>query len=362
MKKCFLQAVLSILLVIPFSDKTNSQSINKTLSSLSSEVAVKYTDPAVSAFRAALNSGWFSELPSSTNGLHIKLRLVGTGSTFSNSVRNFSTQGQFHFSSAQADKILEESGYSVNSGTDGKIYYSLKKYIMDRSWDVKIEGPTIIGSNQDYLKVEFPGKDIPLDVAGTTQYFTVNNYSVTVEEIKGFLNNLKFLPTPAIQLDISSLVGTGVSFRYFKGIDLENLGEINIFGLGLVHNVKYWLPGYFPLNLGVAFYYQKFNVGTIFQNTASKFGIYFSKDIGSVVSFSPYVGLSYESSNSHIKYSYEFESPAGEQKVNLAVNFDPMNTVALTLGSTIKVPVVSLNIDFKFAETQAASLGLGFGF
>ena len=48
--------------------------------------------------------------------------------------------------------------------------------------------------------------------------------------------------------------------------------------------------------------------------------------------------------------------------MNLAVNFDPMNTVALTLGSTIKVPVVSLNIDFKFAETQAASLGLGFGF
>ena len=358
MKKYFLQAVLSIILVIPFCDKSNSQSINKTLSSLSSEVAVKYTDPAVSAFRAALNSGWFSELPSSTNGLHIKLRLVGTGSTFSSSVRNFSMQGQFHFSSAQADNILEASGYS-----SGDYYYNdIKNYILEQTWNVKIEGPTIIGSNQDYLNVVFPGKNIPIDVAGTTQYFTVNSYSVTVEEIKGFLNNLKFLPTPAIQLDISSLVATGVSFRYFKGIDLENLGEINIFGLGLVHNVKYWLPGYFPLNLGVAFYYQKFNVGTIFQNTASKFGIYFSKDIGSVVSFSPYVGLSYESSNSHIKYSYEFESPAGEQKVNLAVNFDPMNTVALTLGSTIKVPVVSLNIDFKFAETQAASLGLGFGF
>ena len=358
MKKYFLQAVLSIILVIPFCDKSNSQSINKTLSSLSSEVAVKYTDPAVSAFRAALNSGWFSELPSSTNGLHIKLRLVGTGSTFSSSVRNFSMQGQFHFSSAQADNILEASGYS-----SGDYYYNdIKNYILEQTWNVKIEGPTIIGSNQDYLNVVFPGKNIPIDVAGTTQYFTVNSYSVTVEEIKGFLNNLKFLPTPAIQLDISSLVGTGVSFRYFKGIDLENLGEINIFGLGLVHNVKYWLPGYFPLNLGVAFYYQKFNVGTIFQNTASKFGIYFSKDIGSVVSFSPYVGLSYESSSSHIKYSYEFETPAGEQKVNLAVDFDPMNTFAITLGSAIKVPVVILNIDFKFAETQALSLGLGFGF
>jgi hypothetical protein len=359
MKKYFLQAVLSLLLVIPFCDKTNSQSINKTLSSLSSEVAVKYTDPAISAFRAALNSGWFSELPSSTNGLHIKLRLVGTGSTFSNSVRNFSTQGQFHFSSAQADKILEESGYS-----SGDNYYNdIKNYILEQTWNVKIEGPTIIGSNQDYLKVEFPGDNYLVELPdGSTTSFPIESSTVTVEEIKGFLNNLNFLPTPAIQLDISSLVGTGVSFRYFKGINLENLGEINIFGVGLVHNVKYWLPGYFPLNLGVAFYYQKFNVGTIFQNTASKFGLYFSKNIGSVISFSPYVGLSYESSSSHIKYSYEFETPAGEQKVNLAVDFDPMNTVALTLGSTIKVPVVSLNIDFKFAETQATSLGLGFGF
>jgi len=186
MKKYFLQSILSILLVISFSDKTNSQSINKTLSVLSSEVAVKYTDPAVSAFRAALNSGWFSELPSSTNGLHIKLRIVGTGSTFSSSVRNFSTQGKFHFSSTQADKILEASGYSK----DDYYYNDIKNYILEQTWNVKIEGPTIIGSNKDYLKVEFPGKDIPIDVAGTTQYLTVNSYSVSEEEVKGFLNNL----------------------------------------------------------------------------------------------------------------------------------------------------------------------------
>ena len=191
MKKYFLQSILSILLVIPFCDKTNSQSINKTLSVLSSEVAVKYTDPAVSAFRAALNSGWFSELPSSTNGLHIKIRIVGTGSTFSSSVRNFSTRGQFHFSSAQADKILEWSKYFP-----GDPYYDeMKSYILNKSWSVRIEGPTIIGSNKEYLKVEFPGDNYIVELPdGSTTSFPIESYTVTEEEVKGFLNNLEFLP------------------------------------------------------------------------------------------------------------------------------------------------------------------------
>jgi len=358
MKNLFLKSVFSIFIIFSLTSNTYSQSINQTLSSLSTDAAVKYTDPAVTAFRASLNSGWFSELPSPTNGIHVKLRFVAVGSMFSNNVRRFSTQGQFRFSSKQAGEILEESNYFP-----GDLYYDeMKSYIINKSWDVHIEGPTIIGSNNEYLMVEFPGDEIPVEVAGTTQYFTVDSYSVSEEEVKGFLNNLEFLPTPAVQLDLSSIYGTGISFRFFKGVNIENLGEINIWGIGLVHNIRYWLPESFPLNLGAAFYFQKFDLGTVFQNTASKFGLYFSKDIGSFITFSPYAGISYESSQSHIRYNYKFDTPTGSQDVNIVVNFDQLSTVAITLGAAVKFPVVSLNIDYKFAETATLALGLGFGF
>lgn len=361
MKKYFLQLVLPILLAFSFSGKVNSQSIDETLSVLSSDAAVKYSQPAVTAFGTNMNSGWFSGLPTATNGLHVKLRFVGIGSLFTTDARRFSSTGEFRFSSSQVDDILKAS--DITRAQYGSTYDQLKDYILNESWNVKIDGPTIIGSNDESLHVKFPGKDIPVELPdGSTQYYTVDTYSISVNEVTGFLNNLPLLPTPAIQLDISSIFGTGFSFRYFKGVNIEDLGEIDIFGVGLTHNVKYWLPESFPVNVGVAFYYQKFNLGTVFNNNSFKTGIYFGKDFGSFISISPYVGISYESSTTRIRYNYKFDTPTGVENVDVSVDYDPMNTVALTLGSTVNFPVVSLNFDFKFADTNAATVGLGFGF
>ncbi|MEJ2506269.1 MAG: hypothetical protein P8Y81_08390 [Ignavibacteriaceae bacterium] len=359
MKKIFSLTALSLLSILIANSKTNSQSISQTLSVLSSDAAVQYSEPAIKAFEAAMNTGWFSGLPSADNGFHLKLRIVGIGSVFSNDIRKFSTMGEFRFSSEQVDEILTGSGYSSSD----YFYNDIKNYILDRSWNVSIGGPTIIGSKDEYLKVKFPGGDIPVDLPnGSTEYYTVNDYSVTVQEVKGFLDNLSFLPTPALQLDFSSVLGTGLSFRYFNGINVENLGKIKIFGIGLVHNIKYWFQSSFPLNIGAAFYYQNFDVGSVFKNTATKVGVYFSKDIGTLIVFSPYTGISYESSTTRVNYNYKFDTPAGVQNVNIKVNYEPLNYVALTLGATIDFPVITLNFDFKFAETQAASIGLGFGF
>lgn len=360
MKNIFSLAAPLLLFILLLNNKTNSQSISQTLSVLSSDAAVQYSEPAIKAFEAAMNTGWFSGLPSADNGFHLKLRIVGIGSVFSNDVRNFSTMGEFRFSSKQVDEILNESGITEDNVIN---YKDIKNEILSQDWDVQIEGPTIIGSNDEYLHVKFPGiENVEIELPnGTKRNKQINGYTVTVQEVKGFLDNLSFLPTPAIQLDFSSVLGTGLSFRYFNGINVENLGKINILGIGLVHNIKYWLRSSFPLNIGAAFYYQNFDVGSVFKNTATKIGIYFSKDIGSFIVFSPYTGISYESSTTKVNYDYKFDTPAGVQDVKIKVNYEPLNYVALTLGATIDFPVVTLNFDFKFAETQAASIGLGFG-
>ena len=61
-----------------------------------------------------MNSGWFTGLPSSSNGIHAKLRVVGIGSFFSNNFRTFNYQGDLRFTSQQVDEILNASG--INQG------------------------------------------------------------------------------------------------------------------------------------------------------------------------------------------------------------------------------------------------------
>ena len=240
MKKYFLHSVLPVLLAFSFSGKINSQSLDETLSVLSSDAAVKYTEPAITAFGSGMNSGWFSGLPSATNELHIKLRFVATGSLFTDDSRRFSSMGNFRFSSQQVDDILEYSGITRSTVTENS-YNSIKNEILNEVWYVQIQGPTIVGSNEEYLQVVFPGKDnITVEYPnGSTQTKSVESYTVSVEQVTGFLNKLPLLPTPAIQLDLSSFYGTGISFRYFTGINIEDMGKIDIFGIGLAHNIKY---------------------------------------------------------------------------------------------------------------------------
>jgi hypothetical protein len=79
--KKFLVSALPVLFLT-----TNSfpQTIEETLSNISSGAVLKYTEPVINAFGSSMNSGWFTGLPSASNGIHAKVRIVGVGSFVSN--------------------------------------------------------------------------------------------------------------------------------------------------------------------------------------------------------------------------------------------------------------------------------------
>ena len=347
MKKVYV--ILSFLLS---SSGLFPQSIEETLSYLSSDAATEYSQPAITAFGSNMSSGWFTGLPStSTVGFHARLRFVGVGSLFTDDVRRFSTTGQFQYTSQQADDIL------IASGLDPSIipnYDAIKNELLNQVWDVRIDGPTITGSANEVVTVEFPGT--------TIQGIAINPYLAELPDVKGFLNNSDMLTTPAIQLDLSGFIGTGISVRYFSGVNIGNLGKINVWGAGFVHNINYWFEDPIPIDIGFGYYLQSFDVGDSFKNTASQLGLYISKTIGSVVSIVPYAGLTYESSKSKLDYDYRFDTPAGPQTVNLSIDYKGEDLVGLTVGTTIIFPVISLNFDFKVAQSQTGTIGIGFGF
>jgi len=351
MKKMVKIVTTSILVVLFSINNTFSQSIEETLSNISSGAVLKYSEPVIDAFGSSMNSGWFTGLPASSNGIHAKIRLVGVGSFFNDSYRTFSYTGQLRLTSEQVDEILISSGFDPGNV---QIYESIKNEILSREWEVNFDGPTITGNENEYLKVNFPGTVI--------QGQTIESYTLELTDVKGYLNNIDLLPSPALQLDLGSFAGTGVSVRYFRGINLYDMGIVDVWGAGIAHNLNYWLNESFPLEVGLGYYFQNFQVGDIFSNTASQYGFFISKKLGSRVSIEPYLGLTFETSSSEINYKYQFDSPVGSQELQLNVEYDGDQSTNLTIGTSINLAIFLINIDYKFGGTETGTVGVGFGF
>jgi hypothetical protein len=330
---------------------TFPQSIGETLSNLSSDAVLKYSEPVIGAFGSSMNSGWFTGLPSSSNGIHAKLRFVGVGSFFTDDLRTFSYEGNLRLTSAHVDEILISSGYNPNNIPN---YESLKNEILSRDWQVMFNGPTITGNYDDFLRVDFPSAEV--------QGYTIDQYTLELTDVRGYLDNIDIMPSPALQLDLGSLVGTGVSVRYFRGINLQDLGIVDIWGAGFTHNLNYWFVEALPIEIGFGYYFQDFRVGDIFKNTASQFGIFISKRLGGRISIEPYASLTYENSRSEIDYKYEFDSPAGRQELQLNIDYNGDQTVNIALGTSINLSIFVLNFDYKFGGTNTGTVGVGFGF
>ena len=342
---------LIIILLLSSTSRVFPQSIGETLSNLSSNAVLKYSEPVISAFGTSMNSGWFTGLPSTSNGIHAKMRFVAVGSFFTDDYRRFSYVGNLNLTSSQVDEILISSGYDPSTISD---YESIKNEILSRTWEVKFDGPTIIGKLDEHLQVEFPGTEI--------QGYNIESYTLEVTDVKGYLNNIDIMPSPALQLDLGSVIGTGVSVRYFRGINLQDLGIVNIWGAGIIHNFNYWFSDPLPIEIGFGYYFQNFKVGDIFTNTASQYGLFLSKRIGGRISIEPYAGLTYETSRSQIKYNYLFDSPAGQQELQLNIDYNGDSTVNLAIGTSINLSIFVLNFDYKFGGTNTGTAGVGFGF
>jgi len=156
--------------------KIFSQSIAETLSNLSSGAVLKYSEPVIDAFGSSMNSGWFTGLPSSSNGIHAKVRFVGVGSFFTDDLRRFSYVGNLRLTSSQVDEILISSGYDPGTIQN---YESLKGEILSRDWEVKFDGPTITGNIEEYLSVEFPEVEV--------QGYTIESHMFELTDVKGYL-------------------------------------------------------------------------------------------------------------------------------------------------------------------------------
>jgi len=282
------------------------------------------------------------------------------GSFFSDENKTFNTNGDFYFSSSQVDQILANS--NISSATIGQQNYTdLKNKIIATQFNVGFSGPTIIGKENEHLKINFPGKTIQ----SGQQTYTVDPYELEIKEVKGFLKDLKILPTAAVQLTVGTVAGTNVAIRYFPDVDLKDMGKFTFWGLGAIHNPGVWLKHPLPLDLGVGYFYQKMKVGDIFESSASQFGVYAGKTFGRTIAISPFAGFIVESSKTTVNYDYQSNQTVGGvqvPKTKIEFELEGENSAGFVLGFNLKLSVVNINADYKIAKTKTASAGVSFGF
>lgn len=347
----FVYIKLTILFLVFSCINIKAQSLEETLSHLSSNAANDYVFPVISAFGSNLNSGWVQKVPDAKIlGFDFNFKIIGMGSFFSDESKTFSRSETFRFTGQEVDRILFASNIDPNSQTGS----SIKSEMLSKDWTVIISGPTIIGSKNDKIHVEFPGANI--------QGQQVSNYIDSIAAVDGLLDNLPIFPSAAVQFTFGTVYGTALSIRFFPSVSIPNLGKVSFFGFGVLNNINMWLPNPLPLNLGVGLFYQKLTAGDIFKGTTFQYGVFASKTFGDIIAVTPYAGLTLETSSITTRYNYDFDTPYGPETVKIAFDASGENSVGLTLGTTFKLAIVNINVDYKIAKISTLNGGLSFGF
>ena len=326
-----------------------SQSLEETLSNLSSSAGSAYVEPIISAFGSNLNAGWVSAAPPASKfEFTLNVKFIALGSFFTDDQKRLNATGSFRYTADQVNSILANSGITQTSPS----YNALKTQMLSQDWEVQFTGPTIIGKDSERFHVFFEG-DQALGIAP---------YDLALEQVKGYLDEYPALPSVAAQLNVGTILGTQASFRWFPDMDIQELGKFSFFGFGLLHNPEVWLNDPLPVDIAAGFFTQSMKVGSIFESTATQYGVWVSKTFGSIISFSPYVGLTMETSKTEVAYDYVFSGPSGiEQTARIGFELEGENKTGVTVGAAIKLIFLDLTLDYKMAKTNTASVALSFG-
>ncbi|KAA3612960.1 MAG: hypothetical protein D8M58_11660 [Calditrichaeota bacterium] len=358
--KYIIQATCLLFISFSFAFSQEEGSLEETLQNLSADAAGSYLNPIGSGFGADLNAGWFHKAPQDEKfGFDLEVGFVFMGSQFPSDATHFSTQGNFKFSSAEAEQILSSDPNWAS--LPGSLQDEFKQILASQAFEVRMEGATIIGPEEDKITITFPGQTIT--EPNSQQQIIVEDQVVELPG-GGFkdLANLELLPMATPQLSIGTIYGTQATFRYLPDVPLnDDLGNFKYFGFGLQHNPAAWLPVPLPLDVSAGFFTQQLKIGKLFKTNTTAFGLNASKQFGfEALNVTPYAGFMLESSTMEVTYDFIVNSPSGPLTQEVNFEIEGKNTSRLTLGLSIRFLIINLNADYNIGKYNNVSVGINF--
>ncbi len=297
MEKLF-KLLVGSLLTLSISTSLQAQEIEDFLAKYTSENGSGYMQPFANAFGANLNSGFFHNAYIPKQGFRLQLGLVTTMALIKDEDKVFSATTDDFFTPEQT-----------------------------------VTAPTIFGS---------------------TEGVSVNGEGGTVYNFPGGLS-VDLLPLAVPQVTVGGLFGTEVLVRFFAADIGEDVGQLNLLGLGIRHSIDQYLPETFPVSLAVAYYWQTLSLENFVDNNTSFIAAQVSYRKGPLIL---YGGPGYESSSMEIEYTFE----SGDSTEDIVLDLDSNNSLRFTAGLALQLGPLYINTDYNIGNQNILSAGLGFTF
>jgi len=176
------------------------------------------------------------------------------------------------------------------------------------------------------------------------------------------------VPTPMVQLGLGLFKGTDLKLRFVPKIDFGD-GDFNLFGIGIMHDVKQHIPGIKLLPFDLSFFggYTSMRTNVVMSEAEQQSGIYevngltlqglISKKI-SVLTLYGGAGFNHVSSNMRVLGEFQLEDNTTlVDPIDLAYKF---SSPSFTAGFSLKLAVLALKVDYTVNEFSMLSAGIGF--
>lgn len=291
-----------------------------------------YLSPAFAGMGYAMNAGWYN-----TAKPH---KLLGFDVTFTSQFAMVpSSANYFSFNASAYDNVTLEN--PLNS--DSPLYGTNKL-------------PTAFGPNLD-------ADDIPFLVfnAGSEE-----EIKITAPTGSGIDEELPFLavPSAALNVGVGLIKNTELKLRFLPKYSSSD-GSFSSFGIGVMHDVKQWIPGIknLPFDLSGFFGYTTmeavgvidedlgqqavFNVsGTTLQGVISK----------KLAILTVYGGLGFTTSKTTFDLEGKYDQVAEEDPISLTSNNGGMKA---NFGARIKLLILTFHAEYAFQEYNTFTAGVG---
>jgi hypothetical protein len=273
-----------------------------------------YFTPMAGSFGAGLNSGWYNTAkPHSLGGFDLTFTLNTV--IIPNSVKTFN---------------IADAGGTTFTSTEN-------------------EASTIFGSSD-----------------ATTMTYNNNSTGLGVDfEMPGGLKT-PAVPLPMIQAGIGLIKNTAIDIRYMPMLNVGNNINVNLFGVGVKHDLLQWIPGIgdaIPMSLSLQGGYTSLNTElkilgqeVSLKTKATTINLVASKKLLMVTG---YVGLGYNSATTTFTTDANFDLDGIQFDEKVEVAFESNNNLRTNIGLRLNMTVVTIQADYTFAEYPTATLGLG---
>lgn len=366
------------LLLLSLSSTFAQQTVQTSLQRLIETGARGYIQPLAAGFTTNINGGWFHEAPPArTAALMLEL---GAVAMFAGVPANqtFSATADYAFTTDQASTILARtSGYSALSQSAQN---DILRAVVARSLPVEINGPTVIGSKTDNVRIGITANQAQRTFSTSVQGRTATvvlpaNESIALD-VRGLLDTrdyfLNSVPFAAPQLTIGTLMGTRGVIRFVPNVanwfGLGNLGNIGMFGWGVQHNPLVWFAAdtnSLPFSVALNYYNQTYSLTDAIRANGAAYGISASWTFGGAVfAVTPYAGFLLETTSLNIDYQYQPRTASGQVATDIdgrtiapvPIKFDVVgeNTSRIVLGVSARILYVvdigaEVNIGNRFS-------------